>query len=70
MILLRLQFGLVSGEDIINWADSEIVRLDSPPEELIDLATSNASQIDEHLSYLNALAQGAEFWNAAKTLIG
>jgi hypothetical protein len=67
---LMLQYGLVSGVEVVRWADSQIVALDSPPESLIGLSTTPPSQIADLLSHLRALASGADFWAAFREILG
>ncbi len=69
-MLLMLQFGVANGEDIVRWADSQIIALDSPPESLIDLSTTPPSQIADQLTYLHALASGADYWAAFRRMLG
>jgi hypothetical protein len=67
---LMLHFGLADGVEVVRWADSQIIALDSPPASLIELSTTRTSQIDDLLSHLRALASGANFWAAWSTMMG
>lgn len=67
---LMLQYGVLSGADVVRWADSQIVAQDSPSDALIELATTPTSQIADQLSHLRALASGADFWEAFRVLLG
>jgi hypothetical protein len=61
---------VVSGADVVRWADSQIVALDSPSDALIDLSTTPTSQIADQLSHLRTLASGSDFWAAFRSLLG
>jgi len=67
---LMLQFGLASGADVIGWADSEIVALDLASGPLLELSTTPPANTCDLLSHLRALASGADFWAAFRTVLG
>ena len=65
-----LQYGLASGVDVVKWADSQIIALDSPPGTLIDLSMTPPGQTADLLSHLRALASGADIWAAFRAVLG
>ncbi len=65
-----LQYGLASGIDVVKWADSQIIALDSPPGSLIDLSMTPTGQSADLLSHLRALASGADVWAAFRAVLG
>lgn len=59
---LLFDYGVASEREVIEWADSEIAALDSPPAVLIDLAVTNPTDTAAIMSHLHTLSEGAEFW--------
>src|SRR6266404_4133567 len=67
---LMLEHGLATGKDVVDWADSHISALDSPPPALLDLAVTPISRTADLLSQLSALAAGADYWEAFRVVLG
>ncbi len=67
---LMLQFGLATGADVVRWADSQIVALDSASGPLLDLSTTPPANTGDLLSHLRALASGAHCWAAFRAVLG
>src|SRR2546425_5390685 len=69
-VSLMFQFGLIRGQAVVDWADSQIIALDSPPPTLIELSTTPISRTADLLSHLGALASGADYWEAFRMVLG
>lgn len=66
---LLFQFGAVAADEVIVWADSLIVQIDSPPDSLLELSTTSPSRTADILSCLRQLSAGAEFWAAFRSAL-
>lgn len=61
---LLFNYGVATEREIIEWADSQIVALDSPPDALLQLASTRPNDTAAFISHLHTLSAGAEFWPA------
>jgi hypothetical protein len=66
---LLFQYGISAADEVIKWADSMIVQMDSPPDSLLELSTTAPSKTADVLSCLRGLSAGAEFWMALRSAI-
>ena len=67
---LLFDYGVASAEDVIHWADSKIVEMDSPPDALIELSTTAPDHTADIISLLHRLREGADFWLAFRLVLG
>src|ERR1043166_1880954 len=70
LIRLLFEYGLTKGENIIRWADAQIVAHASPPQALIELSMTPVSRTGDLLSHLNTLAGKADYWEPFNALLG
>jgi hypothetical protein len=63
-VSLMLQYGFMTSQAVVDWADAQIVALDSP------LAATPVSRTADLLSHLAALASDAEYWEAFRVILG
>src|SRR5438105_7894522 len=70
-LLVRMMFdyGLITGPAIIDWADAQILALDSPMPKLLELSTTPVSRTADLLSHLSALADDADYWEAFRVVL-
>jgi hypothetical protein len=68
-ISLLFDYGVLTGNEVIAWADSVIVELDSPPDSLIELSTVAPERTGDIISHLHRLSTGSDFWVAVKSAI-
>jgi hypothetical protein len=61
---LLFQWGVATADEIISWADSLIVHMDSPLDSLLELSTTSPAKTGDILSCLHRLSGGADFWAA------
>ena len=66
---LLFQYGVLDATAIISWADAAIVRIESPPDSLLELSIAPPGKTEDILSCLNLLSTGAEFWSALRSVI-
>ena len=66
---LLFQYGAVTADEVISWADSWIQRMDSPAEALLHLSTTPPDKTGDTLSCLRRLSTGADFWNALRSAL-
>jgi hypothetical protein len=66
---LLFDYGVAAVREVIDWADAEIVALDSPPDALIELASTRPTDAAAIISHLHTLSEGAEFWPAFRAAL-
>jgi hypothetical protein len=66
---LLFQYGVVPADEVIAWADSWIVRMDSPPDSLFELSSTSPSNTGDILACLRQLSAGADFWIAFRAAL-
>jgi trans-aconitate methyltransferase len=67
---LLFDYGVATDREVIQWADSQIVALDSPPDALIQLAVTRPTDTAAIISHLHTLSAEAEFWPAFRAALG
>ena len=67
---LRLQSGLSSVANVVEWADEVIATRDNPQEWLINLSLSRTANPHDVVSILYSIAKGADRYAAIRTLLG
>ncbi|HLX70536.1 MAG TPA: hypothetical protein VKV04_12995 [Verrucomicrobiae bacterium] len=67
---LLFDYGVAAAREVIDWADSQIVALDSPPDALMQLAVTRPDDTGAIISHLHALSTEAEFWSAFRAVLG
>ncbi len=60
---MLFHYGLATPEEIVRWADSQMLAMDSPPDSLIELSATPASQPGGIITHLNGLAGSPDFWD-------
>ncbi len=68
-VSLLFQYGVLTSDDVISWADSAIVQMDKPPYSLIELSTTPADKVEDIISHLRQLSSGSDLWNALRSAI-
>ncbi|MBI3880757.1 MAG: hypothetical protein HY301_11955 [Verrucomicrobia bacterium] len=66
---LLFDYGVATDREVIEWADSQIVTLDSPPDALMQLAVTRPTDTAAIISHLHTLSAEAEFWPAFRTAL-
>ena len=66
---LLFQYGVAAAVEIVAWADSLIVQMDSPPDALLELSTAAPSKTEDILSCLHRLSVGGDFWSAFRSAL-
>lgn len=66
---MLFMYGVVVADELVAWADSFIVRMDSPPDPLLELSTTEPSKTGDILSCLRRLSVGADFWAAFRSAL-
>lgn len=66
---LLFEIGVIDAGSVIDWADSQIVAVDSPPIPLIELSATSSERVGDIISHLHALARGADFWRAFRSAL-
>ena len=66
---LLFEYGVVTGNEIVAWADSAIVQLDSLPDSLLQLSLTAPDNTADIISHLHLLASGSDFWDALRSVI-
>lgn len=66
---LLFDYGVATEREIIEWADSQIVVLDSPPDALLQLAMTRPTDTAAIISHLHTLSAEAEFWSAFRAAL-
>jgi len=56
------QYGVLTANDVIGWADSMIVRLDSSPDLLLEISMISTEKTADIVSCLNRLGSEANHW--------
>src|SRR5688572_13225239 len=67
---LLFDYGVATEREVIEWADSQIVALESPPEALMELAATRPTDAAGMISHLHSLSAQAEFWPAFRQAMG
>jgi hypothetical protein len=67
---LMLQYGLTTGSGVVQWADAQIIALDSASGSLLELSTTPPSKTGDLVSHLRVLASGADYWSAFRAVLG
>jgi len=58
---LLFHYGVLDAGFVISWADAVIAEMDSPPDLLLQLATTAPEKTGDVLSFLRDLSSGADF---------
>ena len=66
---LLFEYGIVTGKEVVAWADSAIVQLASLPDSLLQLSLTAPDNTADIISHLHRLASGADFWAALRSVI-
>jgi hypothetical protein len=66
---LLFDYGVATDREVIEWADSQIVALDSPPDALMQLAVTRPTDTASIISHLHTLSTDAEFWPAFRAAL-
>ncbi len=66
---LLFDYGVAAEREIIEWADSQIVALDSPPDALLQLAVTRPTDTAALITHLHTLDTEAEFWSAFRAVL-
>ena len=66
---LLFDYGVASEQEVIAWADSQIVALDSPPDSLLQLAITSPADTAAIITHLHSLSADAEFWPAFRATL-
>lgn len=66
---LLFEYGVVTGSDVVAWADAAIVQLDSLPDSLLQLSLTAPDNTADIISHLRQLASGSDFWAALRSVI-
>ncbi|MDB6016486.1 MAG: hypothetical protein JWR19_975 [Pedosphaera sp.] len=61
---LLFDFGVIAEREVIEWADSQIVALASPPDALMQLAVTPPNKTEDIITHLHTLGVEAEFCSA------
>jgi hypothetical protein len=68
-VSLLFHYGVFAADAIIEWADTMIIAMDTPPDTLLELSTTAPDKTADIVSCLNRLSYGAEFWSALRSAI-
>jgi hypothetical protein len=68
-VSLLFQYGVITSEDVIAWADRMIVEIGTPSESLLDLSTTSPCKTEDIISCLHRLSVGADLWAAFRNVI-
>ena len=63
---LLYDWGLLSDDDIIGWAEVQTAQLASPPLVLLELADTKPGSTPSIIAYLHSLSSDAQFWPACR----
>ena len=66
---LLFQYGVLTGDEVISWADSVIVQMDSPPDSLLQLSMTAPDKTGDIISHLRQLSSGSDYWAALRSAI-
>lgn len=66
---LLFDYGVATDREVIEWADSQIVALDSPPDALMQLAVTPPTKTADIITHLHTLSAEAEFWPAFRAVL-
>ena len=66
---LLFRYGVVAADEVVAWADSLIVEMDSPPDALLELSTTSPAKTADVLSSLERLSSGADFWPSFRSTL-
>lgn len=66
---LLFDYGVATVRDVIEWADSRIMALGSPPDALMQLAVTRSTDTAAFISHLHILSAEAEFWPAFRAAL-
>lgn len=66
---LLFEYGVVTGTEVVAWADTVIVQLDSLPDSLLQLSLTAPDNTADIISHLHQLALGSDFWAALRSVI-
>jgi hypothetical protein len=66
---LLFDCGVATEREVIDWADSRIVALNSLPDALMQLAVTAPNDTAAFITHLHALSAGAELWPAFRAAL-
>jgi hypothetical protein len=66
---LLFGYGVATHREVIEWADSQILALDSLPDALLQLSVTPAGDTAAIMAHLLALSAEAEFWPAFRAAL-
>lgn len=61
---LLFEYGVITADVVLKWADSMIIQLQIPPDTLIELSTTSPSKTENIITCLHRVSSGADFWSA------
>lgn len=64
-----LNYGVMSGADVIKWAEDRVAGIDLPPDPLLELTWTKPENTAEIISHLNSLKNGADFSEAFRRVL-
>ena len=69
-VSLLFDYAVIKPTDVTEWADAQIIALQSVPDRLIELSTTPPDRTADIVSHLHELGQGGNFLQAFRACLG